>query len=315
MSLLHYFTYFSALIFLIMVIARAIRIASAPIHLRWELYPVPHEKGKASYGGSYMEEPEWWTKTPEKDHFGDLKVMIPEILLLKGIWEHNRSLWFGSFPLHFGLYLLIGNIFIAIIAAIMMLAGTPVGPEAAGFAGFLITLMTVLAIAGGALGLFGSVVMLFKRMFDPGLRSFATPSHFFNIIIMGAIFLTALWWAIAQPAFGSQLTAYYASMLTASPVELPAIAYWNIGFSLFFVFYLPFTHMTHFFTKYFTYHKVRWEDEPNVAGGKIQERINQQLNYPVSWSAPHIGADGRKTWLMIATTNPWEKENDNETKK
>ncbi len=33
-----------------------------PIHLRWELYPVPHEAGKAEYGGGYLEETSWWSK-------------------------------------------------------------------------------------------------------------------------------------------------------------------------------------------------------------------------------------------------------------
>jgi nitrate reductase gamma subunit len=314
MSLLHILTYFSVLIFLIMIIARAIRIASAPIHLRWELYPVPHEKGRSSYGGSHMEEPDWWTKKPEKDPFGELKVMIPEIILLKGVWEHNRGLWFGSFPLHFGLYLLIGNAALAVIAAIMTLAGAPVGSDAAGFAGFLASLMVILTWAGGVLGLFGSVVMMFKRLFDRGLSNFATPSHYFNLVLLGAIFLTALGWVATADNFAAQITSYYAGMLTAAPVgDIAAFGYWNIGASIFFVLYLPFTHMTHFFTKYFTYHKVRWEDEPNLPGGVLQERINKQLNYPVSWSAPHIGADGKKTWLMIATTNPWEKKDVNKT--
>jgi nitrate reductase gamma subunit len=285
-----------------MIIARAIRIASAPIHLRWELYPVPHEKGRARYGGSHMEEPDWWTKEPEKDHLGELKVMIPEIIFLKGVWEHNRGLWIGSFPLHFGLYLLIGNMVIAIIAAIMT------------FAGFLAALIIVLTWAGGILGLFGSVVMLYKRMFDPGLSKFASLSHYFNLIILGGIYLTAILWAAGAADYPAQLVSYYAAMMTGTPMaDIAASGYWNIGVSVFFVFYLPFTHMTHFFTKYFTYHKVRWEDEPNLPGGKLQERINKQLNYPVSWSAPHIGADGKKTWLMIATTNPWEKKDVNKT--
>ena len=38
--------------------------------------------------------------------------------------------------------------------------------------------------------------------------------------------------------------------------------------SLFFL-YFPITRMMHLFAKYFTYHKVRWEDEPNVKGSKL----------------------------------------------
>lgn len=59
MEFLHFAFYFGLVIFLILVISKAIKIATAPVHLRWELYPVAHEKGKAHYGGSYLEEFEW----------------------------------------------------------------------------------------------------------------------------------------------------------------------------------------------------------------------------------------------------------------
>jgi len=41
---------------------KALRYATMPAHLRWELYPVAHEMGRASYGGSYFEEVDWWTR-------------------------------------------------------------------------------------------------------------------------------------------------------------------------------------------------------------------------------------------------------------
>ncbi|MGA2957349.1 MAG: hypothetical protein ABSF48_16685 [Thermodesulfobacteriota bacterium] len=59
-----------------------------PLHVRWELYPVKHEAGKkAEYGGSYMEEPNWWGKKRERSLFNEIKYMVPEILLLRGLWE------------------------------------------------------------------------------------------------------------------------------------------------------------------------------------------------------------------------------------
>jgi len=68
---------------------------------------------------------------------------------------------------------------------------------------------------------------------------------------------------------------------------------------LFFMLYMPFTHMTHFFTKYFTYHKIRWED--TAMNDKLKGKLIEQLNYKVTWAAPHIGSNGQKTWLTIAT--------------
>ncbi len=296
MSPLHFIAYAIVLIFIIAVLARIIRIAKMPIHLRWELYPVPHEKGKAHYGGSILEESNWWEKPREKDLVGEMMVMIPEILLLKGVWEHNRKLWFGSFPLHFGLYLLIGNIALSLLAA--------------GFGIFNITLpyfnaiIPVLAWAGCIIGLIGAIIMLFMRMFDSDLSAFSTPSHYFNILVLGALYFTGLLWAYVDPMFYSNHVGVYESLLTASamPPAVPLVGFWSIGLTLFFVLYLPFTHMTHFFTKYFTYHSIRWEDMPNLPETGLQEKLNKQLGQVVTWSAPHVGSDGKKNWVDIATS-------------
>jgi len=75
----------------------------------------------------------------------------------------------------------------------------------------------------------------------------------------------------------------------------------NIILIVILVAYIPMTHMAHFFLKWFTWHKIRWDDEPNKVGSAIEKKVMQQVNYPVSWSAPHIKADGKKTWVDIAT--------------
>ena len=70
--------------------------------------------------------------------------------------------------------------------------------------------------------------------------------------------------------------------------------------------YIPFTHMSHFVGKYFTYHAVRWDDSVNRRGGDIEQRLAEYLTYRPTWAAPHIKADGTKTWADVATTNPTE---------
>jgi len=70
--------------------------------------------------------------------------------------------------------------------------------------------------------------------------------------------------------------------------------------------YIPLTHMSHFFTKWFMYHDIRWNDEPNFVGGKIERQITKALQYPVSWSAPHIRGDGKKNWADVATSGMGE---------
>ena len=75
-----------------------------------------------------------------------------------------------------------------------------------------------------------------------------------------------------------------------------------------FLLYFPITRMMHLFAKYFTYHNVRWEDEANVKGGRLEKRIKAALNFGVSWSAPHMKTG--KTWAEVATTFPPEVKNE-----
>jgi nitrate reductase gamma subunit len=111
---------------------RVAKYARAPEHLRWDLYPVAHEPGRA-HGGSHLEQKDWWTKTRHKSHWGAISFMALEILLLKGVWENNRKVWWGSLPFHWGLYILLLTTAGLLFAAI----GLAVGPWS-----------TLLAVAG-----------------------------------------------------------------------------------------------------------------------------------------------------------------------
>ena len=72
-----------------------------------------------------------------------------------------------------------------------------------------------------------------------------------------------------------------------------------------FLAYLPFTQMMHFVAKYFTYHQVRWDDRPLEPGGSMEREVKELLQQTVTWSGPHLGANGKKNWVDIATeTNP-----------
>ena len=100
--LLHLVAYASLLVFIIAVIARFVKIQSYPLNLRWELYPVPHEGQRAKHGGSRLEDVDWWEKKHQPDKIMELKYMIPEMVFLQALYEHNRKLWYRSFPFHFG---------------------------------------------------------------------------------------------------------------------------------------------------------------------------------------------------------------------
>jgi hypothetical protein len=69
----------------------------------------------------------------------------------------------------------------------------------------------------------------------------------------------------------------------------------NIVISSLFLAYMPLTRMVHYVAKYFTYHKVRWDDEPNKPGGGLEKKLQVLLNQPAGWSAPHIQAG--QSWI------------------
>ena len=187
-----YISYLSILIFILTVVYKIIKISSSPIHLRWELYPVPKEKGKSEYGGSILEESEWWTKKKHVDHLGEIKTMAEEILLLKGVYENNRDLWLGSYPFHFGLYIGVANIFLAITTSILS------NSSIIGIDIFLILtyIIHILFAVGSLVGLIGSIKLLSSRIKNINLRLYSTASHYFHIVFIGLIFLRWLSLAI-----------------------------------------------------------------------------------------------------------------------
>ena len=96
-------------------------------------------------------------------------------------------------------------------------------------------------------------------------------------------------------------------MLTFTAMELTPlyILYLLLGFFMFF--WVPYSFLGHFFMKYFTWHDIRWGDAPTINNPKLQKQLANNLNLPVSWRAPHVQGDGRKTWAEVATSNPDEK--------
>jgi len=303
--------YASIAVFVGAVVFRGLKIARLPMHLRWELYPVAHEKGRASYGGSYLEEPDWWTKKRESSLVGELKVMVPEIVLLAGVWEHNRKHWLRSFPFHFGLYLLAGLIVLLLAGGIASAAGVTVSADGGALAKGLYHLTYIVGYAGLGLGLLGSVALLATRILDADYREYTKKADFFNLIFFVVTLAVALTGhALADPHF-EELRAFFARFVTFDFSEANGpggLIGLEIVLACLLVAYIPLTHMSHFFTKWFMYHDIRWSDEPNLPGGKIEKQIATALQYPVSWSASHIRGDGRRTWADIATSGVEEEE-------
>jgi len=272
MTIALYFTlYAGVLVFLIGCVVRAVRYARQPLHLRWEIYPVP------------------------RGRWGELKIMIPEILFLKGLWEFNRPMWWVSYPFHLGLYL--------IAAAVALLAGAALAPAALGPA--LHGACVLSGTAGPALGLLGASGLMVRRLTARELKPYNTPGDFFNLagfMATTALLLTGVW--LRPPGSPGPLAilrgaAAFDTSLQAAPLLAAGIV---LGCAL--LAYIPMTHMAHFIAKYFTYHAVRWDERANVAGGKIEKKMAEYLMYRPTWWASHVGATGERNWAEIAGSNP-----------
>jgi nitrate reductase gamma subunit len=297
---IHLVAYAALLAFVLAVVVRFLRISRLPLHLRWELYPVAHEKGRAQYGGSYFEEMDWWTKPRQSSLLGELGVMVPEILLLAGVRHHNRSQWYRSFPFHFGLYLIILTTVLLLAEGLALAAGATVGPTLA-----LVT--SIAGYAGLGLGLAGSLALLGRRLLNEDYREYTNPVEYANLLFFVVTFALALVaHATGDPGF-ARTRGFFGGLVTfgayapaAGLTPLLAVTAVLMGLLLA---YVPLTHMSHFFTKWFMYHGVRWSDEPLRVGGKIERQVMESLKLRPTWSAPHIQGDGKKTWVDIATTS------------
>jgi len=304
MSGLQVIGYLAVGFFVVVVAAKIIKIARMPIHIRWDLYPIPHEKGKGAYGGSYFEEIDWWTKPSNFSLISELRAMALEILFVQSLYHHNRSLWYFSFPFHFGLYCLVGFIALLFIGGIMEAAGVAVAAgSGSGFGSLIYYLTLVLGAVGWVLGILGAVGLFFSRLFGNELRKASVRSDYFNLLILLAVLVMGMIaWATADTGY-AYLRGFVQSMVTFEPMApLPTAVVVQLWLFVALLFYFPFTHMTHMFGKYFTYHQVRWEDHPNIRGGKIEKAVIEALGYKLTWAAPHIK---KGTWAEAATD--WEK--------
>lgn len=288
---------------------------ASPLHARWELYPVPHEGYRASYGGSFMEDKEWWNKSRHISHIGDIIGMLSEILLLKATFEHNLKLWVRSYPFHLGMYMLMGGTIIVFISTIIQIC-CGISPSTiimtihdGGILTLINNLINAMVFMGAAGIIAGGLALIERRKNDIGLAKFTTAEHYLNLwaFVLFGVF-TMIAWAF-NPSFYVLATTFVYNLLTFNFASLSSLSFTIsllIGFALLIM--IPITNMGHLIMKYHMYHDIRWGDEPTHYSEDNKKKIGEMLQFRPTWSAPHIDGNGSKTWVDVATTNPASEE-------
>jgi nitrate reductase gamma subunit len=288
------FAWFSVALYGFMAIYKFIQLSSMPLHLRLELYPVGHEPGeKRHYGGSYMEEKDWVKKPRHSSLTGEIIEMALEIIYFKRVKDENPyNIWFFTMIMHWGLYLLLTWVFLLVVQGILNLS-------------LLQSAVSLVGIVAFVMGTFGCIGLLMKRATVEGLRAYSAPVDFFNLFFQLSIFVTGILAWISNPSL-SYSTAYIANIISFTYQPLPFFTVLNLILFQFFLIYMPFSKLFHYFVKYFTWHKVIWDDSFSKKGSATDKKIEAQLNNIVTWSGPHIVPG--KTWLQEAEISKTEEK-------
>jgi nitrate reductase gamma subunit len=294
------FSYTVLTVFAVALLAKVLSWASMPLHLRWELYPVAHEPN--NYGGSYMEDLDWWTKKRNTTTVGMLKELLMEMLFIKRLFVHKRKLWYFSFAFHFGIYLILAwFVLLFLRAATSLYSGALIASNWP-----LAQVLYYLTMISGSVGMIATIVggvgVGVERLADREMREYSAPADYFNLaFVVTATALGFASWVLFDPTFAVAkqfMTALVSFGQTTMP-RLSTLTQLQIVMVGLLFMYIPFTKMTHFIGKYFTYHAVLWDDTPNLRGSRIEKRVKENLGYQIRWRATHLNAG--RTWAEDAT--------------
>lgn len=287
--ILEAFVYIALIGFILLSLGKAVKYAKMPMHTRWELYPVPKEKGRGEYGGSYYEEVLWWQKPRETSFTSELVDMLKEMLFIKKLFDHQRPLWWLSYAMHLGIYLLIAWAVLLFLGGLTVNAGMEVAGGNGWWPSLLFYLTVVTGAAGGLLVALGSLSLFIKRLVEPTLRIYSNPQDYFNLLFIFVVAATGLIFWSGDPVFeGARKMA--AALLRFQPLQVSGLMTLHLVLLGCLLIYIPISKMSHYVGKYFSFHKVLWDNEPNLPGSAVMQAVEEGQKYKPSttWSAPHI---------------------------
>ena len=141
--------------------------------------------------------------------------------------------------------------------------------------------------------------MLAMRVATPRLRPFSTWLDIFNLLLIASVFATGAAALMSDARVPDQMAAFVRSLFgMALAPRLTLASSIHLAVVGMFLAYFPVTHMTHAYMKFFTFHRVRWDDTPVVHDSSLTQAMSANLGRPISWAATHIAGGGR-TWAAV----------------
>ncbi|MFZ7101859.1 MAG: respiratory nitrate reductase subunit gamma [Peptococcaceae bacterium] len=291
-------SYISLLGFIFLSLYKAVQYGKMPMHGRLDLYPIPREKGKGHYGGSYFEEMNWWQKTRKTSLFEEIIDMLKEMLFIKKLFDNQRPLWWISYSLHLGIYILFAWTALLFVGGLTEILGMAV-PSGNWWALLIYYATFLTGVTGGLMVAFGSGALFLKRQFIDSFKRYTTIQEYFNLVFIFAVAVTGLMVWTSDPGFnyGRHIAE---SMLTFSPIQADFLLSIHIILLGLLILYIPLTKMSHYVGKFFSFHKVLWDNDPNLPGTKVDKKMRQSQGAAPknNWSAPHYQPEPPKTQDM-----------------
>lgn len=293
------FLYFSTIAFVLGSIKRFRDLAGMPLPLRWELYPVPGEPvEKRSYGGSYLEEPEWWRKPKRVSYTGIIREMLKEILFMRNLFIHQRFHWLFSYPLHMGIFLLFTYSLLLLAGALTELAGFSVAAFISpgnAWPAFVFHATFLCGTAGIMLVATGSAALFIRRVSNSTLRMYTRVQEYFNLLFIFAAAVSGLlaWY---QDPFFEEGRQVLIALISFTPIQANPVLAVHLLLLGALLAYIPWTKMNHYVAKFFIYHKVLWDNEPNLRGSRLEKSVEKLLSHRPqdTWQTPHVRKDTGK---------------------
>ena len=199
-----------------------------------------------------------------------------EMIFIRKLFQNNTALWWASYVFHLGIYILVAWTVLLIIAALW-----PVQ--------WLVYLSSFCGGLGLSLATVGTVALLVRRLASATNRAYTTPQEYFNLLLILFVLVTGIisWGFFVDPI---EVTSSLFALKDPWLAPLVIVHLIALGFMLI---YIPLSKMSHYVGKFFAFHKVLWDNDPNHQGSQVNEqlRVAASKTTQTVWSAPHVYPD------------------------